>query len=65
MKPKTLPPRGNPELLHQDLTHVRQLSLTAAGQDDFRTVARLIDETSRLNHLIQEPNNDRLLAGVD
>jgi hypothetical protein len=43
----------NPELV-KELNRVRQLSLTAARQNDFRTVARLTGEALRLNRAIQE-----------
>ena len=64
MKAKKRNPSWNPELLHQELTRLRQLSLTAARQNDFRTVARLTGETSRLNQAIQEMNDERVLAGL-
>ena len=38
--------------LNEQLQRVRQLSLAASRNDDFRAVARLTREAARLNHLI-------------
>lgn len=50
MKPK----KTNRVELLQELNHVRQLSLAASRQNDFRTVARLTSDALRLNRAIQD-----------
>ena len=63
MKSKKVTPRWNPEALQMELNHVRQLSLAAARQNDFRTVARLTSEASRLNHALRDLDNDSVVMG--
>jgi hypothetical protein len=46
--------RSDIEKLKEELQRIRQRSLEASRQDDFRTVARLTCEAARLNQAINQ-----------
>ena len=58
------------EQLRDELRNIRERSLTAARQNDFRAVARLTTEAARLNRAIQAQDafvdcSPKVLAVVD
>ena len=67
---KTITSTDHLPQLKEDLQRVRQESLQASRQDDFRAVARLTQEAARLNRLIYSEENfvdlsPKTLAVVD
>jgi hypothetical protein len=54
MKPSLIQIARQRESLSQELFSIRQASLRAARNDDFRSVGRLTLEAARVNHAIAE-----------